>query len=817
MTSFELIVIFLCAWFFTYLRLSSVVWSLWMGVILGLSTIYCGFSHSVIITLWVIWGIIAVFTNMSWLRRMVFSGPFFSRFKKILPPLSSTEREALEAGDVWWEGDIFAGNPNWDKLHAIPKPHLTAEEQEFLNNETEELCRMLNDWTIVQENTDLPAEVWQYLKDKGFFGLVISKEYGGKGFSAIAHSTVVTKIATRSMSAAITAMVPNSLGPGELIAHYGTDEQKKHYLPRLAKGLDVPCFALTSTHAGSDAGAMIDSGVLCRQTYQGEEVVGIRLSWSKRYITLAPVATVLGLAFKLYDPDHILGPKTDIGITVALLPANHPGVQIGKRHYPMGLAFMNGPTEGKDVFIPLDFVVGGPKMLGKGWRMLMECLSIGRGISLPALGAAVGRLSYLTTGIYAQLRKQFKVPLNAFEGVQESLAKIAGYTYMLEASRRMTAGAVDLKVKPSVASAIQKYHATELARVISDASMDVHSGRAIQLGERNYLGNQYAAIPIAITVEGANILTRNLIIYGQGAIRCHPYVLQEMEAAADTDLRRGVRRFDRVLKAHIGYTMSNVVRAFTMGLTNAAFVKARKEANLAYYYRQLTRMSNALSICSDFAMLSLGGQLKRKERLSARLGDVLSALYLSTATLKYFVDEGSQAEDLPYVQWVLETNLHKCQTAFYDFFDNFPSRLIAHFLRGLIFPYGTAYKKPSDSLESRIVSAMTKPSTLRDRMTQYVYAPLDATDPVGRMRAAFESSLVANKIERKLQEALKTGSLTRVADRNAYIAAAVKAGVITPEESIQLHNTAAQILDAMEVDSFSPQTLRDRSFSEKEV
>ena len=811
MTLIELLVLFTLAWTFMFTRASSGIWVMILGIVLFTFSHYGTLPTGWSVTLWIIFAVIAMFAILTPLRKMLFSKPFLSRFRKILPPMSITEREALEAGDVWWEGDLFCGRPEWDKLHTILRPGLTREEQAFMEHEVEELCALLEDWKIVYEDCDLSPAAWAYLKDKGFFGLVIDKKYGGKGFSAYAHSTVVTKIASRSLSGAVNAMVPNSLGPGELLQHYGTEEQKNYYLPRLAKGQEIPCFALTSTDAGSDAGAMNDFGVVCMGQHNGAEVLGIRLTWSKRYITLAPAATVLGLAFKLYDPDHLVGKKEEIGITLALLPASHPGVKIGLRHYPLGVAFLNGPTEGKDVFVPMDFIIGGSKMMGKGWRMLMECLSIGRSISLPALGAGVSNLSYLSTGMYAYLRKQFKISVGQFEGVQEPMAKIAGYTYLLEASRRMTAGAVDLHVKPSVVSAIQKYHSTELARLVCDAAMDIHAGRAIQFGPRNYLGLSYVAIPVAITVEGANILTRNLIIFGQGAVRCHPYVVKEMEAAADKDLDNGLRLFDGYLKAHIGYAVSNFVRAVSFGITNAHFVKTPHHKGVESYYRQLTRMSTALALTSDIAMLMLGGNLKRKERLSARLGDVLSHLYLATTLLKYHADEGYPEMDLPYLQWGLQTCLHEIQTAFNDFFENFPVRAVSKILKRVIFPFGSSYRAPSDKLDQTLVNMMmAHVSPLRDRLCKNVYVGKSANDPLGRLVNAFNKVVAAEPLEAKVTQAIRDKIIHRARDPKEVLQSAMSAAIITHTEMDQIVEARTACQDAMEVDSFEPEYLLTR-------
>jgi len=810
MIALELLILFAVAWTLLFLRPTVSIWTLVMAIVLLLTTVYLGTSVWLNILLWIVFLLVAAFANIMPLRLLIFSIPFFHYFRKTLPPMSATEREALEAGDVWWEGDLFTGRPNWKKLHAIPKPTLTQEEQKFLDQQTETLCGLLDDWKIVQQDCDLSPEAWEYLKKEGFLGLVIDKKYGGKGFSALAHSAIVAKIATRSMSAAVDTMVPNSLGPGELLTHYGTEEQKAHYLPRLAAGDEIPCFGLTSVDAGSDATAMQDFGIVCKGDYQGEEILGIKLTWSKRYITLAPIATMLGLAFKLYDPDHLLGEQENIGITVCLIPASHPGVEMGERHYPMNLAFQNGPTAGKDVFIPLDWIIGGEKMAGKGWRMLMECLSIGRSISLPALSVATGTLSYHTTGIYAHLRKQFRVPVGQFEGVQEAMAHIAGNTYLLEASRRMTAGAVDLKVKPSIVSAIQKYHATELARSVNAAALDIHAGRAIQLGPRNYLGQSYLAIPIAITVEGANILTRNLIIFGQGAIRCHPYILEEMQAVNDKNTKSAHRKFDRALKSHMGYMLSNIVRAFSFGLTHGRFIFTPKKQGFSYYYRQLTRMSTALALSSDFAMLLLGGQLKRKERLSARLGDVLSQLYLATTVLKYYADQGAVAADIPYVKWVLDTCLLKIQIAFDEFLRNFPARATAKLLRFLIFPYGRCYHGPNDHLEAQLAKSMMTPSVLRKRLTQDVYAAEDVEDSIGRLNAAYHAAIESAEIEQRLQRAVSKGKLPKNIAADLQLETAVQANIINAAEAKQLAQARELLHEAMQVDAFAKDYLANR-------
>lgn len=801
-TLIQLIIFVGIVWTLAYQRVAAKLWVPIIGITLVLLSLFGSLSGWFLLPCWIVYLAAASLAMLPDLRRHYFTQPVLVFFRKVLPSMSATEREALEAGDVWWDGDLFAGRPNWQKLLNMPKPVLTPEEQAFLDNQTETLCQMLDDWKIVQIDADLTQQTWEYLKKERFFSMNISKEYGGLGFSALAQSAVVVKIATRSVSAAVNSMVPNSLGPGELLQYYGTDEQKQYYLPRLASGEEVPCFALTGPEAGSDAGAMRDIGIICKAQYQGKEVLGIRLNWDKRYITLAPVATVLGLAFKLYDPDQLLGSQYELGITVCLIPTNHPGVEIGHRHLPLNMAFMNGPTRGKDVFIPIDWIIGGPAMAGHGWRMLMECLSIGRGISLPAISTAMGQLAYRTTGAYAYLRKQFKVSIGRFEGIEEAMARIAGNGYLLEATRVLTANAVSQHIRPAVVSGIAKYHMTELMRTICNDAMDIHAGRGIQLGPRNYLGHSYQAVPVGITVEGANILTRNLIIFGQGAIRCHPYIRQEMAAAADTDSKRGLAEFDRLLMSHVGYAIGNVFRSFAMGLTGGGFIKVPASEPLAYYYRQLTRLSNNLALVADVAMLLLGGDLKRKERLSARLGDVLSYLYLGSAVLKYYHDQDQPASDWPFVQWTLQTLLVNTQTAFDEFFANFPQTIVGKLLRFVVFPLGLPYRKPADKLGQQLASAMMTPGMLRDRLSQLCYIAQDANDPIGRIEHAFELVLQAESVHKKLQTAIKAGVLLAVTDLDRQLAAAVKADVLTAAEAKLAHDSEVARRDAIQVDDF---------------
>ncbi len=733
------------------------------------------------------------------LRRAIVTRPLFAAYRRMLPQMSQTEKEALEAGSVWWEGELFHGRPDWSKLLAYPQPKLTPVEQAFLDNETAELCRLSDDWVSSHYDHDLSPQAWQYLKEKGFLGMIIPKKYGGMEFSAYAHSEVVTKLSTRCAATAVSVMVPNSLGPAELLLHYGTEEQKSHYLPRLARGLDIPCFALTSPWAGSDAASIPDQGIVCRGQWQGREVVGMRVTWDKRYITLAPVATVVGLAFRLFDPEHLLGETEDIGITCALVPAAHPGMETGRRHFPLNAAWHNGPTRGKDVFMPLDFIIGGPKMAGQGWRMLMECLAAGRSISLPASNTGMQKLAVRTVGGYARVRSQFKTSIGKFEGIQEPLARMGGNLYLCDAARVMTAGAIDLGEKPSVVSAIVKYHVTERARQAMNDGMDILGGKGICLGPSNFLGRAYQQVPVGITVEGANILTRSLIIFGQGAIRCHPYVLTEMQAAQANDLVA----FDKALFAHIGHTLGNGLHAFLTGITGSHFVKVPADIapETRRYYQQLTRFSSSFAFLADVSMLVMGGDLKRKEKLSARMGDILSLMYLSSAVLKRYEAEGRQQADAPLMNWAIWDSMFKAQNAFEGVVSNFPSRFVSTLLRRTIFPLGRPYVVPSDRLGGCVADLLIAPSETRDRLTAGMYLPRDEDDAVGVIELALEATVKAEAIQAKIRIAQKTGVLSgRTAQEVAR--SALEKGVITADEHAQIERTQRLTAEVIKVDDF---------------
>lgn len=729
---------------------------------------------------------LAIVLRVPSLRYAVLSRRMLAMYRRIMPQMSDTERDALEAGTVWWESELFRGKPRWSALHAIPKPTLTQEERDFLDNEVEVACTMIDDWHVTREAYDMPQELWQYIKDKRFLSLIIPKEYGGRGFSAFAHSQVITKLSTRNSALSVTVMVPNSLGPAELLLHYGTAEQKSHYLPRLATGEEIPAFALTSPWAGSDAAAIPDSGIVCMGQWQGREVLGMRVTWDKRYITLAPVCTLLGLAFRLYDPQGLLGTQKDIGITCALVPAAHPGVETGRRHFPLDAMFMNGPTRGTDVFMPMDFIIGGPQMAGQGWRMLMESLAAGRSISLPSSFTGMAKITSRAVGAYCLVRNQFRTPIGRFEGVEEALARIGGNTYLIDAARSMTAVGVDMGEKPSVVSAIVKYHLTERGRSVVSDGMDIIGGKGICLGPQNFLGRAYQQIPVGITVEGANILTRSLIIFGQGAIRCHPYVLAEMHAANHPDPEKALHDFDQALWGHVRFTIGNVFRSLGYGLTAARFVHV--DTNVAPemepYYRQLSRFSSAFAALADISMLVLGGSLKRRERLSARMGDVLSQMYLISATLKRFEDDGRQADDAPLAHWAIQDAMHRLQDAFEGVLANFPNRAIACGLRIMVFPFGRPVAPPSDKLGQAVARILTKPGAARDRLTHDCFVPTDTTEPVGAIEAAFMASVGTEAIDRKIRQFEKTGQLADNPDANVRdIAQAVHAaGGITDSE-----------------------------------
>lgn len=793
-----------------YRRVGLVTATLSIGVAL-LAYSVLGDGHALwLFLLWATFGLLAAF-NMGELRRARVTGPMFRMYKKMLPSMSDTEREALEAGTVWWEGELFSGNPQWDRLLDYPAPRLSEEEQAFLDGPVEELCSMLDEWEISHELADLPPSVWDFIKKKGFFAMIIPKSYGGLEFSAYANSQVLVKIASRSQTASSIVAVPNSLGPAELLLKYGTEEQKERYLNRLATGKDIPCFALTAPRAGSDAASIPDTGIVCRGEFEGEEIIGLKLNFNKRYITLAPVATVVGLAFKLYDPDGLLGDeeKQDYGITAALIPATTPGVTIGRRHLPLMVPFQNGPLEGKDVFVPLDSIIGGPEMAGQGWKMLVECLSVGRSISLPANSLGGAKSAAWATGAYARIRKQFNMPIGHFEGIQEALARIVGFTYITDAGRSVTTAAIDAGEKPAVPSAILKYHSTEMGRVIGNDAMDIHGGKGICMGPKNYLGVGYNAIPVGITVEGANILTRSLIIFGQGAVRCHPFVLRELNAAREPDQVRALNDFDHALVGHIGYAVSNAARSLVMASTLARYAKVPVHGPTRRFYQHISRFSASFALASDVAMLTLGGALKKKEMLSARLGDVLSALYLASAVLKHYENQGHHASDLPIVEWACRNLLYKAQEQLHGFLRNFPNRWVAGVLRLLMFPRGRTYYAPSDILSRRVVELVIKPTQSRERLCDGIYRTVEPNNPMGLLQEAMELVVETRPIEQKVRKGVKNGLVT-APDFETQITQAVSEELITAEEADVLRDVDAKVMNLINVDDFAPDELARR-------
>jgi acyl-CoA dehydrogenase len=751
-------------------------------------------------------------------RRPFLSGWIMRRMARVLPRMGDTERAALQAGTVWFDGDLFSGDPDWDGLLAFEPKQLSERERQFLEGPVEDVCRAVTEWDVVQRG-DLPPEIWDFLKRERFFGMIIPEEHGGLGFSAAAHSAVIMKLASRSVTAAVTVMVPNSLGPAELLLHYGTDEQKHHYLPRLASGEEVPCFALTGPEAGSDAAATQSIGVVCRGTYEGREVLGMRMSWRKRYITLSSIATVIGLAFRLRDPDHLLGDREELGITCALVPAGLEGIEIGLRHDPMGVPFHNGPIVGRDVFVPLDFIIGGPAMAGQGWRMLMESLAVGRSISLPSLAVASAKLATRVVGAYATVREQFDTPIGRFEGIEEPLARIGGQTYFMDAARALTVGAVDAGEQPAVLSAVVKAYLTEGMRRITNDAMDVRAGAAIVRGPRNLISRQYQAVPIGITVEGANILTRSMIIYGQGAIRCHPFVQREMDAIAAGD----VAAFDGAFVRHVGFVCANAARSLVLGLTNGRTAAVPRRARRRGEHgkggadsaqlsrttrrnlRRLTRMSTAFALVSDAAMATLGGQLKRREKLSGRLADALAWLYIGSATLKRYHDEGEPARDEPLAEWSCRHALFEVQRALQGIIDNFPLRPAAWALRVLVFPLGARYRPPSDRLGAEVARELLEDRDGRLALTRGIFIPDEDEIGLGRLEAALDSAVEALKVETKIRDAIRAGRLDRLPGE-MILGHAMAAGVITEAERRTVL-AADEIRDeVIQVDAFDSET-----------
>lgn len=791
-----------------YHRSSIKVWLLASIVWLGVLTYFSKSAKWLICCWWLALLMVLLPLAIKSIRRRYISQLLLQKFRKVMPAISKTEQEAIHAGSVGWEAEFFSGRPNWQKLFAHRRPELTSEEQAFLDGPVEQLCHMVNDWEITHELGDLPEAIWQFLKEQGFFAMIIPKEYGGKQFSALAHSRVLVKLATVSTTVASTVSVPNSLGPGELILHYGTTEQKNYYLPRLAKGEEIPCFALTGPEAGSDASAMPDYGIVCEAQYQGKKVLGIKLNFEKRYITLAPIATLIALAFRLFDPDHLLGEQEELGITCALVPRNLQGITIGHRHIPLNIPFQNGPILGKNVFIPLDWVIGGAKMVGSGWRMLVECLAVGRAISLPSNSVGSAKVAALACGAYARIRRQFGTAIGLFEGIQEPLKRITCYTYAMEALSLFAPACIDQNEKSAIASAIVKYHVTELGRQVINDAMDIHGGKAICLGPKNYLGRIYQGIPIGITVEGANILTRNLIIFGQGVIRCHPYILSEMLAMEIKDPKQALHQFDNVLFEHIGFTISNMVRTLFLSITFSRLASAPVNIHPATkrYFQKLTRYSAVFAFITDVSLMILGGTLKRKEYLSARLGDVLSMLYIISITLKHFHDQGAQESDLPIIDWLCQDLIYKIHQRIYTIVTNFPNRWVGRMLRFIIFIFGRYETEPEDELGRRIAALLTKPSDTRDRLLTGCYIAADQKNSLAMLEQALVKTVATEALEKRVLKAVRDKAINGIT-YTEQVCAASDAQLINDLEMAQLLDAYEARMAVIRVDDFDAKTV----------
>ncbi|MFT6220798.1 MAG: acyl-CoA dehydrogenase [Candidatus Endobugula sp.] len=793
-------IVFFCAYSQTALLTTAIM----MSVLTLLKLMFTGVGVLGIVL--IIVSAVLLLLSQTGLRKQYLSRGIFNWFRSVLPDISQTEQEAIDAGTVWWDGELFSGKPNWNKLLSLPKPSFTEEEQAFLDGPVVELCRMMDNWNINHNLAVIPPETLQFIKDKGFLGMIIPKEYGGLGFSGMAQSEVLSRISVTGGCISIFIGVPNSLGPGELLIKYGTEEQKDYYLPRLANGTDVPCFALTGPLAGSDATSLPDQGVVCKGEFNGEEVVGIKLNFEKRYITLAPVASVVGLAFQLSDPDHLMGDKDEYGITCALIPRKTKGVRIGRRHKPIGDAFINGPIFGKDVFIPLDYIIGGAEMAGMGWTMLVNCLSVGRCITLPSIGNGMSKQMLMGTSAYAAVRQQFGLPIAKFEGVQKPLARIAGYSYIENAACSHTVQSLSYGEKPSVASAILKYHVTEMARQCLIDAMDIHGGKSIMTGPKNYVADPYSSIPILITVEGANIMTRNLMIFGQGATRSHPYVLKEMQLAKQPVNDHTVAEFDKTFFAHIGFSIGNAVRSFALGVAGGVLSENPGHQRLAKHYRDVDRLSASFALVADVSMLSLQSSLKFKEMLSARLGDLLSYLYMASMVLKHYESEGCPEDEYPLVEWSMAHLTHSYQVALDEILQNYPNRLVALKLRWLVFPLGKSFKAPHDSLDTKLANLFTQNTDLRKRYLANVFAENIDVNPAGQANHVFLENDRLQPIFKKIFAAIKAKTIKK-AMGNQQIALAKDAGVLTAAEAKQLMAYDKQLMEIIHVDHFEEKEL----------
>lgn len=793
---FAVLLLLLSLWAVFYFQLSRSAGAIALIIV----SIVCAFISPWSLILGIPLILISLVVMIDPLRMSFISKPAYKALANAMPSISPTEREALDSGTSWWEKELFMGAPNWETFNSYPYPKLSLEEQAFLDNEVETLCSMLDEWEI-HEQKALPDHVWQYIKEHGFLGLIIPKEYGGRAFSSFAQSRVMSKIASRSLTTAVSCMVPNSLGPGELLLHYGTEEQKDRYLPGLARGEEIPCFGLTSPEAGSDAGAIPDTAVVCYGQFEGQEVLGLRMNFSKRWITLAPIATVVGLAFKMYDPDHLLGEQTEYGITCALLPASHEGVIVGPRHNP-GPPFMNGTVEGKDVFIPLDWIIGGVKNAGKGWRMLMECLAVGRGISLPALSTSTSEMTYLNVGAFSRIRQQFKISVGKFEGVQEANSEIASDTYMLEAFRYLVTCGLNQGGKPTVMTAIAKYYATEGMRKVVNHGMDVVGGRAIQMGPRNFLAPYYQAIPVSITVEGANILSRSLMIFGQGSMRCHPYLYEELQLLQAEDSAAALNPFDNLLFKHLGYTFNRTARSFAYAFTGGSSAAPQSAVDFTQpYYKIINRLSANFALTADMCLGLLAGDIKRKEMLSGRLADIHAHLFIASSILKYFEHSKKTEDERLHAQLAVEKSLYTAQEAFFDLFANFPSGAAAGMVKLLCFPFGRPVQKPSDQLKQQVANSMMENNAFRQSLKKHVYYNINENDVTGRMESTFNLLLEIEKLWDRFKKAENKGQFKGLSFAE-HVADAQLQGFINDQEAEKLLHYNARRYDSMLTDVF---------------
>jgi len=746
------------------------------------------------------------------IKRKYITLPAYRALKGAMPTISETEREALEAGTVGWDAELFSGKPDWSKLRRVAPITLTAGERAFLDGPTTELCKRLNDWRIRHELHDVPDDIWQFVCDNGFLGMLISKEHGGLGFSAQAQSLILGKISSRSPDGVTIVMVPNSLGPGELIEKYGTDAQKEHFLPKLARGEEIPCFALTGPFSGSDAASMRDVGVVTRGMHAGKEIVGVRLTWDKRYITLAPKATLLGLAFRLFDPDNHLGRGEDVGITLALIPTGHPGVEIGRRHLPVGAAFPNGPTSGRDVFVPLDWIIGGKERAGQGWRMLMACLASGRSISLPATSAAAAKAMLRSSTAYARIRKQFNLPIGFMEGVEEPLARMIECAYELEAARAVTASMVSAGEKPAVISALLKYVSTERMRQSVNDALDIHGGRGICDGPSNYIQGAYQMVPVGITVEGANILTRTLITFAQGALRSHPYLFTEIDALQDADRERGLAKFARTFDDHVSFTVSNAAGALFHNVTFGLFASSPPNAGRTRgWWRQLARASRSFALVADLTVALLGGGLKVEQKITGRMADALAELYLLSTVLKRYDDDGQPKEDESLVDYCATNCLHRFDQALLGVIRNFPLRWAAWLMAALVFPFGTRRAPATDKHGAQLVRAALQPGAFRDRLTRDIFISDDPNDRLGLLDYTLAKAVACEAADKKLERAIRKGEVRRFHDRD-WIADAEAKGVLDAAEARSLAELRDLVARVIAVDDFSAAELaRDQS------